>query len=253
MRHPISGLVYYFIDKCLPFGSSISCALFQKFSDCLNFLGQWRIRLTLLVEPEITNYLDDFLLMAVTLLLCNNMMRVFLEVCDELKCPMSPDKTEWATDLIIFLGILLNGQMQVLSVPEDKNQKAIHLIKEMLGARTATIKNIQKLTGTLNFLNRAIVPGHAFTRGMYQKLKIIDSHGVLLKQHHHVSINSDFKRDCETWLQFLQSPDLRICRPYIDFLDESNQILNFYSDASKNSSLGMGAVYGNRWLVAQWD
>ena len=32
-RHPATSETYYFIDKCLPFGHSISCALFQKFSD----------------------------------------------------------------------------------------------------------------------------------------------------------------------------------------------------------------------------
>ena len=33
--HPTTGKKYYFIDKCLPFGHSISCALFQKFSNAI--------------------------------------------------------------------------------------------------------------------------------------------------------------------------------------------------------------------------
>ena len=29
--HPQTGKTYYFVDKCLPFGASISCAIFQSF------------------------------------------------------------------------------------------------------------------------------------------------------------------------------------------------------------------------------
>ena len=32
-KSPKDGLSYYFVDKCLPFGASISCAIFQAFSN----------------------------------------------------------------------------------------------------------------------------------------------------------------------------------------------------------------------------
>ena len=32
-EHPVTKEKWYFVDKCLPFGASISCAIFQKFSD----------------------------------------------------------------------------------------------------------------------------------------------------------------------------------------------------------------------------
>ena len=37
-RNPLTGKTYFFVDKCLPFGSSISCAIFQAFSDAVAFL-----------------------------------------------------------------------------------------------------------------------------------------------------------------------------------------------------------------------
>ena len=37
--HPITQKVYYFVDKCLPFGASISCAIFQAFSDSYCLFG----------------------------------------------------------------------------------------------------------------------------------------------------------------------------------------------------------------------
>ena len=37
-KHPITKEYWYFIDKCMPFGSSISCAIFQEFSDAVSHI-----------------------------------------------------------------------------------------------------------------------------------------------------------------------------------------------------------------------
>ena len=66
---------------------------------------------------------------------------------------------EWGTTLIVFLGILLNGRSYTLSIPMEKRNKAVQLIQTAISKRKVTVHFIQKLTGTLNFLNRAIVPG----------------------------------------------------------------------------------------------
>ena len=114
---------------------------------------------------------------------------------------------------------------------------------------------MQKLTGTLNFLNRAIVPGHAFTRGMYERLTLKDKKGELLKGHHHVSLNAEFLTDCKMWLEFLiNAENQRLCCPFLDFSDKVNaKVLNFFSDASKNPNFRMGAVFDDRrWVQYQW-
>ena len=95
-RHPISRIMYYFMDKCLPFGSSISCALFQLFSDVLAALLEHHLNI------RVTNYLDDFQQ-------SNRMVRSFIQICNKIGCPIAHQKTEFASNLIVFLGILLNG------------------------------------------------------------------------------------------------------------------------------------------------
>ena len=88
--HPITGKTLYFVDKCLPFGASISCALFQEFSDVLKHITQWKITLVMKISnPTITNYLDDFLFIVLTFIKCNGMVSIFLEVCEGLGCPIS--------------------------------------------------------------------------------------------------------------------------------------------------------------------
>ena len=38
---PLDGKVKFFVDKCLPFGASISCSHYQRFSNSLRHLVQW--------------------------------------------------------------------------------------------------------------------------------------------------------------------------------------------------------------------
>ena len=157
-QDPKSGEWKFFIDKCLPFSSSISCALFQKFSDALCFLAEYRTS----SQGTITNYLDDFLFLALTLLCCNFIIQDFLDMCERIGVPIALEKTEWGTIRIIFLGILLDGQEFRLCIPIDKRDRAVELLYSMIDSKKATIKELQALCGYLNFLCKAIFPGRAF-------------------------------------------------------------------------------------------
>ena len=54
-KSPLDGKWYYFVDKCLPFGASISCALFQAFSNALAHIVRH------FTKKRNINYLDDYL------------------------------------------------------------------------------------------------------------------------------------------------------------------------------------------------
>ena len=43
-KHPVTQKLWYFIDKCLPFGSSISCTIFQAISDTIAFIVEKRAK-----------------------------------------------------------------------------------------------------------------------------------------------------------------------------------------------------------------
>ena len=153
-QDPESGEWFYFIDKCLPFGASISCSHYQRFSNALRHVMEFKSG-----TKNINNYLDDFLFAAITKLLCNALISQFLQLCSELSLLVAADKTEWATTLIVFLGILLDGTRLVLCIPLEKQEKALKLLNNLQGRKKATIKQLQTLTGYLNFLTRAIHPG----------------------------------------------------------------------------------------------
>lgn len=100
---------------------------------------------------------------------------------------------------------------------------------------------LQCLTGLLNFLSQAVVPGRTFTRRFYDKM-------IGIQQHHHLRVDRELREDLMIWKDFLKL-NLSLCRPYLDFekgitLEE----LNFYTDASKSSKVAaFGVVFQKDW------
>ena len=260
-----TGQTQYFVDKCLPFEASISCALFQRFSDALKHIFEYETGCTV-----VTNYLDDFLFIAKSEHECNYLVNRFLQLCRYLQVPVSLDKTEWATTRIVFLGILLDGLCHVLVVREEKRIKAVNMLKHCSSKKKVTVLAIQQLAGTLNFLSRAIYLGRAFIRSMYDNYKGFVNVAKLgqhkyqrepksLKPHHHIAIDKTFREDCAIWIKFLEpTPDItnlsHLLRPFVDLTTMLTATeLKFFSDASANVDLGFGCYYDKKWTYGKWN
>ena len=260
-QDPTTGKWFYFIDKCLPFGASISCSHFQRFSNALCHLMEYRAG----IPGQVTNYLDNFLFLALSILRCNYLIRTFLTICENFGILVSMEKTKWAEESVVFLGILLNGRYYYLAVPLDKREKTIKILQAMIHKKKVTIKELQSLCGYLNFLGKAIFPGRTFTRRMYAKYSKVlnidesstsmNSREYKLKQFHHVRLDAEFKADCITWLNFLQGDLAKIVnRPMVDLfgLVRTATDVVFCSDASANKLLGFGCIFNRRWIQAFW-
>ena len=240
---PIDGKTYYFIDKCLPFGASISCAHFQSFSDAIAHIVSYK------TDKDLINYLDNFLFISLIKALCNGQVRVFLEICEKIRFPVSMHKTFWGTTTLTFLGLLINTIRQIVCVPQEKVIRALDLITKILSRKKITLKQLQKICGFLNFLCRAVIPGRAFTRRLY--MYTANCAGKL-KAHHHIKVNSEMKKDLRVWQEFLLHPTA-YARPFMDFskywhADE----VQMYSDVAKKASLGFGVICGNSWSFGIW-
>lgn len=239
---PETGEMCYFIDKVVVFGSSQSCRLFSEFAQALAHIlhhldkhGQ---------KPN--EYLDDVLTGGSTPSTCDESLINYLEVCRMVNFPITEDKTVWATQVIVFLGLLLNTITMTLSIPVEKKDDALNQIQQVLCAKKIRMQTLQRLAGLLNFLSRAIVPGRTFIRRLYDKM-------VGIKPHHHLRVDQDIKSDLLMWKQFLKL-DTALCRPFMDF----HQILqadtlDFYSDASKSQiRAGFGVVFGRYWTYQEF-
>ena len=241
--HPTTGRLYYFTDKCLPFGSSISCAIFQEISNGIAYVYRVKVCQTI-------NYLDDFFFVAMLEALCDVQVRKFVQICAYIKFPVSLEKTVWGKTRMTFLGFLLDTEGRMVCIPADKVIKAMEMIDFFLCKKKVTVHQVQKLTGFLNFLGRCVTPGRAFTRRFYALM----AGNPVLKPHHHVKVKSENKLDLKMWKEFLGAPQV-FCRPFIDFVDEHVQQVQIYSDASGNFLLGFGGwcMEKQEWFQSHWD
>ena len=132
------------------------------------------------------------------------------------------EKTCWSTQVIVFLGMLLDTINQMISIPIDKRNCAVELdlLTKKTSSRKATILQLQQLAGLLNFISGAVVPGRAFTRHIYCKFSKFlkprktkkELEGVIgiksenqsrqdkakdkkWRKHYHVRIDSELKAD----------------------------------------------------------
>ena len=243
-RNPKDNQWYYFVDKCLLFGASISCALFQAFLDSVAYLVQWRS------SKKPVNYLNDFLFIALFELMCQNQLNIFIDICTEINFPVALEKTEWPSTRLTFLGLLLDTVNQLVMLPKEKIIKGKGLIQKLLDKKKATIHELQQICGFLNFLGRAIVLGQAFTRRLYG---IADDQNGKLKSHHHVRIPQGERQDLAMWLQFLSHPTV-LSRLFMDFTTVLTAVeISMFSDAAKNPELGFGAICNEDWMFGQWN
>ena len=128
---------------------------------------------------------------------------------------------------------------------------ALNLVQKFKDKRKSTIKELQKLAGHLNFINRAVIPGRVFTRSMYAKFS--GPNVQKLKPHHHIKLDKEFRWDCSMWENFLLNINA-VVRPFIDLNSSiTAETLNFYSDASANAQLGFGVIFGDEWTFGKWE
>ena len=242
---PFDQQIYYFIDKCLPFGAAISCAHFQLFSDAVAHI--------VMIESDgqvVINCLDNYFFAGILKIICNNQVRIFLKICAAIRFPVALEKTFWATTRITFLGLVIDTALQMVFIPVEKINKAKGMILFLLNkeSKKATLLEIQQLCGLLNFFGKCIIPARAFTCRIYAVTS-----GILLP-HHHLKITKELRMDLELWLHFLEHPSV-YCRPFMDFsVVLQPKEVEIFTDASRNFRYGAGGICKNKfWFEVQWE
>ena len=242
-QHPETKVWYYFVDKCLNFGSSISCAIFQAFSNAVAYLVKFK------TKKNVLNYLDDYLFAALRKLVCDQQVRIFLQICEDIKFPVALEKTFWGTTVLVFLGLLLDTKEQVICIPKEKVVKALNWVEFFLNKKNkkTTILQFQKLCGTLNFLCKCVMPGRAFLTRLYGAT----AGNPTLKQYHHIRITNENRLDLLVWRHFLTFPTV-FCRPFMEAVALNATEVNLVSNASGSTDKGFGVYFGKFWTFGQW-
>ena len=229
------GLYYY--DRCMPMGCSSSCLTFETFSSAVEWIAKRKLNI-----DHILHLLDDFLIVAPSVTLCQDQLDLFLRLCSWVGIPMAPEKTCGPATTLSFAGIELDSISSEARLPLDKIEKCTQLISEFLGRKKVSLKEVQSLTGLLNFACSVIKPGRAFLR------RLIDLTIGIRSPHHLIRLNKEVKEDLKVWLSFIA--DFNGCSFFINDTWQNSSKLGLYTDAS--GALGFGAVFGNRWCYGKW-
>lgn len=156
--------------------------------ETLSSAVEWIARKKLNID-HILHLLDDFLIVASSAKLCQDQLDLFLSLCSYLGIPMAPEKTCGPATTLSFAGIELDSICLEACLPLDKIHKSTQWISEFLGHKKASLREVQSLTGLLNFACSVIKPGRAFLR------RLIDLTVGVKSPHHLVQLNKEVKED----------------------------------------------------------
>lgn len=86
------------------------------------------------------------------LIICvKQQLDLFLMLCQYLRIPMAPEKKIGPSSTISFAGIELDSVLMEARLPPEKLVKCQDLISGFLRRRKVALREIQSLTGLLNF------------------------------------------------------------------------------------------------------
>ncbi|XP_046331235.2 uncharacterized protein LOC124114611 isoform X1 [Haliotis rufescens] len=120
----------YYFDKCLPFGCSISCSVFEKFSTFLQWCVQQK-----LPNGQLMHYLDDFLTGGTAGTKdCGDNLDTCLSTFQELGAPVAHEKTVGPASCLTFLGLEIDTVRMQVRIPQEKIVNINAIIHDMLAS-----------------------------------------------------------------------------------------------------------------------
>ena len=137
--------------------------------------------------------------------------------------PLEPSKLEGPTTCLTFLGIQIDTESLLLRLPEEKLSKLKQELFRCILRKSISKRELQSLTGLLQFATKVIRPGRSFLRQLYA-MQSIGSH-----PEHHVRLNAAARADIVWWHLFAEEWN------GISILWDSSTVLpefNIFSDAS---------------------
>lgn len=230
----------YFFDKMMPFGASISCAIWEKFATALHWIIQSSSR-----NPHILHYLDDFLFAGPpNSNLCLSTLELFKNICSHIGIPIALDKTTEPSTTIIFLGIEFDTIHMVMRLPQDKLVSLRQSIQTVMISKKVSLKALQSLIGLLNFACKTVAPGRAFCR------RLVDATIGIKKPYHMIRVNQGMKADLAVWQQFLKHFNgvTVICSG----IWSSDSNLQLFTDSAGGFNGGFGIFFAGRWAHSKW-
>ena len=230
----LANSIYVFAS--LPFGAASSCTIWEKIACCL----QW------VVSNEtgcywISHFLDDFPLLHQTRPELIDFMNSSYRIMNDIGMPIARHKMLGPTQVLEYLGLILNFILQTIHIPEKKRLKCLELINSLSNSKgkKVTVKMIQQTAGSLNFICQAMPAGRPFLQSLYRLTR--NSDGCRARGGHHRRLNAETLADLAMFREFLQENANPFCNsiPFLNKVRKNNSDIELYADAAGARDLGV--------------
>ena len=227
----------YFVDMYLPFGLRSSPFLFNQLSDSIEWILKHNYGL-----HHVIHILDDFFIAEPSKVLCLESFSTLLRVFMSLNAPVVASKTIGPSQVLEFMGIVLDSVRMEARLPDDKLTRIRDLLASFKKRRSARLVELQSLVGTLQFACKVVVPGRTFLQ------RIINLTSGVPSRFHHIRLNREFFKDINMWKVFLTDWNGRSF--FLDSSSTPTPDLELYTDAA--SSVGFGGFLQGHWFQGRW-
>lgn len=220
------------VDTRLPFGARKSPEIFNHLSQavCRIMKGKG--------YGKIIAYLDDFLVIGDTYRECYEAKSVLFKLLRELGFAINYNKLEGPTRKLVFLGILLDTERQVLELSKSKISQVQQSIASVSQKVKVTKRELQSLCGKLNWCCQVIYGGRPHLR------RIINRMNSLQRPWHRTRITQEVRLDLCFWQGFMAV--FNGITPMVD-----NRPGTAISTDACN--VAAGAVFGDKWVYTPWS
>ena len=252
-RYELLGMHWngkYYHDKVLLFGLRSAPFIFNQLSDAIEWILSYKCNISFLCH-----ILDDFLIMEPASLgpqkefAFQTSLNAMLLTFKNLSIPIAPGKTEGPDTVLEFMGIILDSTRMEARLPADRIDRLRTDFEFFRNRKSCTLKELQLLIGTLNFVCKVIPTGRPYLQ------RIIELTRNVKQPHHHIKLSSGFFKDLEMWQQSITS--WNGASFFLSSEWTNSDFLEFHSDASGTlgykESLGPNAFRASGSHTNAWE
>ena len=180
----------------------------------------------------------------------------FVDIMTRIGIPVADEKMLGPMQFLEYLGLLLNLMNLTLQISDNKRINNIERIDKLLsiyrGRKKTTVKKLQKLAGSLNFICAAIPAGKVFLASLY---KLTRSDKGQVNPSHHRRVTKEVYQDLIMFKSFLQecAEERYRNRPFMIKQEKFKDQIQFYTNTANLVTRGFGCMFENDWAFGNWQ
>jgi hypothetical protein len=116
-------------------------------------------------------------------------METFMGLCNELGVPLAKNKTVGPTNILPFLGYIIDTELMMVLIPFEKIEKLSRLLQLLLVRKQIKRSELESIVGLMSFCSRAIPSSRAFLRRFYDLITTVK------KPFHRIRLLSEVRSD----------------------------------------------------------